>query len=260
MKKKMICTLALLSIGFASTAAVVVESSNQELETEDFYETTIAGCKFRCSFWGTFQIDRFGNPELPFAMITDPQGSFLHELSIGDAIDNTASYLTDNHPNGAISALHGNPFDGGGSPGQSYYFGFKAFQIGSTNPYFGWVKVTYTDHSVIVDEIGINDVANEPITVGQSDIAGLGTIQPVSFEVFPNPTVDFIQIRDNHDLPVQRADIYSQHGQLVRSISFSTYESDKDIDVSELKKGIYFLSVVFDDGTYGKQLFVKVDE
>ena len=73
--------------------------------------------------------------------------------------------------------------------------------------------------------------------------------------IYPNPASDFINI-DLKDMEDTRAIIYNKSGQIVKT--FDHDEIDKDLDVSDLIDGIYYVKVLDDKGViYGYEKLIK---
>ena len=68
--------------------------------------------------------------------------------------------------------------------------------------------------------------------------------------VYPNPANDYIFVGMNNDLPVQRIDIYDVTGKLkISSI-------EKEINVSGLESGMYFVNILTDKGVVTKKVTI----
>ena len=68
--------------------------------------------------------------------------------------------------------------------------------------------------------------------------------------VYPNPAYDYIIVGANNDSPVRRIDIYDVTGKLMIS------SVEKEINVSELESGMYFVRVLTDNGVVSKKITI----
>jgi len=74
----------------------------------------------------------------------------------------------------------------------------------------------------------------------------------IAFSVYPNPVQDFITVKSVDELSSLR--IYSVTGALYKVVDM-TSQNGRDIDVSDLSKGVYLLKVKFaDGGTYSSKI------
>ena len=62
-----------------------------------------------------------------------------------------------------------------------------------------------------------------------------------SFEIFPNPSKDFISIRIHEYAELKNLQVYNRLGQLV--ISINTSGNQQAIDISNLVHGVYYLKL-----------------
>lgn len=72
-----------------------------------------------------------------------------------------------------------------------------------------------------------------------------------NFKVYPNPAADFVNVQLSEGLKLERVNVYSASGQLVKS------ERNPVISVNDLAKGTYILEVVTDLGKAGKVVVVE---
>jgi hypothetical protein len=69
-----------------------------------------------------------------------------------------------------------------------------------------------------------------------------------SLTLYPNPTKNTFKIKTNYNIKIDAIDIYSILGKLV----YKTNIVDKNINISQLKPGIYTVKI-----TSGKQFIIK---
>ncbi len=70
---------------------------------------------------------------------------------------------------------------------------------------------------------------------------GMLTVTEIS--VFPNPSINEIYLRTNGAQGQVKVNIYNAIGKLVKLSRISKFEHDYFIDVSDLRNGVYFLSI-----------------
>lgn len=71
-----------------------------------------------------------------------------------------------------------------------------------------------------------------------------------SIKLFPNPTSQSLNIKS--DKPIANISIYNTVGKQIKTVTIN-----KQIDVSELKTGVYFLKAQFKDGKHSITKFIK---
>jgi len=72
-----------------------------------------------------------------------------------------------------------------------------------------------------------------------------------SFDVFPNPVSDVLNIRMKNNWSLEKVTIYNNLGQIVKTAQQNT------VDVSALSKGIYFVEVTTNQGKAVKKVIVR---
>ncbi|HLW41254.1 MAG TPA: T9SS type A sorting domain-containing protein, partial [Flavobacterium sp.] len=72
-----------------------------------------------------------------------------------------------------------------------------------------------------------------------------------SFEVYPNPVSDVLNIRMKNNLSLEKVTIYNNSGQIVKTAQQNT------VDISNLSSGIYFVEVTTNQGKAVKKIIVK---
>lgn len=72
-----------------------------------------------------------------------------------------------------------------------------------------------------------------------------------NFKVYPNPTSDFVNVQLSEGLKLERVNVYSASGQLVKT------ERNTSFSVNELAKGSYIIEVVTDLGKAAKTIIVE---
>ncbi|MFK7904126.1 MAG: T9SS type A sorting domain-containing protein, partial [Chitinophagales bacterium] len=90
-----------------------------------------------------------------------------------------------------------------------------------------------------------NDSNQSILNVGSSwknEIVDIETpLSEANVELYPNPSNDFIHIHTEAIL--QSAQIFDTQGQLKKKTDFTSFNSNKIVDIRDLPKGIYYLSL-----------------
>ena len=117
------------------------------------------------------------------------------------------------------------------------------------------------------------DLANEPIstlhsTVGNfqlyspgknvygkefSELVSINRIQSAPFKIYPNPTIQSVTLDVPHKWKIERIELLSSTGQLVKVIPTSL---DSKIPI-KMPSGIYFLKIYTSAGVFVEQLIIK---
>ena len=66
-------------------------------------------------------------------------------------------------------------------------------------------------------------------------------------QIFPNPVTDILTIRTKHF--IRSIVIFNTQGQIIKELPVKKHLDTADIDFSTIKKGVYFLNVIFNNGT-----------
>src|SRR5690554_233404 len=72
-----------------------------------------------------------------------------------------------------------------------------------------------------------------------------------SFDVYPNPVSDILNIRMKNDLTLEKVTVYNNSGQIVKTAQQNT------VDVSNLSSGVYFVEITTNQGIASKKVIVK---
>jgi hypothetical protein len=116
----------------------------------------------------------------------------------------------------------------------------------------GKMLIVFTSDATIRDE-GWD--ASYSITVGAPDKKTFGNL-----EIFPNPTNDFLNIRFSiNESQSVKLDLVSMKGEMIYSQSLGNFKGDfeRQIDLSSLTRGIYFLRITSDQGTTTTKVVVQ---
>lgn len=74
-----------------------------------------------------------------------------------------------------------------------------------------------------------------------------------SISLYPNPVQDRLNVQLEQDMSIKVMRIYNNQGQLLETISTAS----TSIDVADLESGLYWLSIVFDNGEELSRRFLK---
>ena len=97
------------------------------------------------------------------------------------------------------------------------------------------------DYSVAVENIDDcigNDTITISITTGIVEISSISSLR-----YYPNPVRDILNIKWNYDDNISQISIYDTYGKNSRNINISNSQSDVQIDMSMLAKGVYYLRI-----------------
>lgn len=104
------------------------------------------------------------------------------------------------------------------------------------------------------DLLNNNRVVNSIADIGAYEFdATLSAISPtidVFVNIYPNPVSSILNIKSSEQ--INNIEIYSTLGKRVFSASFSS-----TVDVSTLKKGVYFIKIFNDNGAFSTKKFIK---
>ena len=103
-------------------------------------------------------------------------------------------------------------------------------------------------------------VSNELYYIIEYDmILGTDDAKPeIAISIYPNPVQDDLSLDHNNQYLIKSIDISSLTGQKVKTIKNPNRSFLKTIDISDLKTGIYFLNIHFENGNVVVRNFVKL--
>jgi len=84
-----------------------------------------------------------------------------------------------------------------------------------------------------------------------SSIVSIDEFVQANFKVFPNPAADFVTVQLSEGLELEKVNVYSTSGRLVKS------ENTSVISLEELATGSYFLEVITSQGKATKTIIVE---
>lgn len=107
----------------------------------------------------------------------------------------------------------------------------------ATNPGFQTFNA-----SVQWDSLPVNTYSGLGAHVCDCKVVGVKEISnKISVSIYPNPAVNSIAI--NTSSFISKVDIYTVNGQLLKSVNFTGSLNNENINVSDLTKGFYFITV-----------------
>jgi sugar lactone lactonase YvrE len=99
--------------------------------------------------------------------------------------------------------------------------------------------------------IYVADQSNNKIRTITVRLLEINENNTILFKLYPNPVSSILNIQLAENLDFQKANIYNTLGQLIKA------ENKKEINVSDLSKGSYFIEVITDKGKATKSFIVE---
>lgn len=87
---------------------------------------------------------------------------------------------------------------------------------------------------------------NASLTVAEKEIEN-------SINIFPNPTNSKLTINNQSGMEIKNANLYNTNGQKIKSLNII----DKNIDVSNITSGVYFLTFILENTTIKKKIIIE---
>lgn len=148
-------------------------------------------------------------------------------------------------------------------PGSANFIAFGDIVFDSVHNYF---YATTTDFSTFgtgaVYDISGDYVSSFPagisaeaLAVNYTTFTSLDQEKTLQFAVYPNPAMDFIRIKNTSGEQLNAVKISNMQGEIVAYQKFLSETTS--LDVSSLSAGIYFVEVLFDNGSFAVQKVVK---
>jgi hypothetical protein len=132
------------------------------------------------------------------------------------------------------------------------YFALKLHL--NNNEYFGWIKLTSTWWYVNVEEFAYNTIPGAPILAGQTeDFSAINDIPLEDFKIYAAHGNLHIS-NTNRQNQINSVRIYNQMGQEVIYHSEKGYQTN--IDIKQLKPGLYIIKIITEDGIVVKKHFL----
>lgn len=129
--------------------------------------------------------------------------------------------------------------------------------VQNISPNFGTDTIPGVGHLIVIfNEVGVNHYDTIYFRGVTSKLAGIKTYEKESFILFPNPTADFIYLK-NIENEIKAVRIFNILGEEVFKTTFNKYENDLKINVSNLVNGQYFLNVLYSDNSTSRKKIIK---
>lgn len=212
--------------------------NQQQYVMIDFFSVTCGPCQDMAPIMDTIY-HYFGSNE---------QGLFM--MAIDQSFDNDMVLAFEEEYNTHYPSISG--IEGGGSAI------YEDYQI----PYYPSLILIAPNHEIVEQAIPIPETASEMVDLLES--YGLMTIgvkemsKNGSFEIFPIPAQDFIQIRHSQEKPIENIKIYTISGEsILLEKKTAILNSSTAVDISFLEKGIYLLSFEDLSGERHTKTFIK---
>ncbi|MEP1035624.1 cadherin domain-containing protein [Ekhidna sp.] len=209
-------TLTITEVGFGTSSITVTADDGSGITTSDAFEVTvievneapIVANSFPDGFSGE---EGFGSTQISYANVfSDPDGDeLIITVSSGNESVVTTSLIANNQ-----------------------------IQISEVGPGESTITVTADD--------GNGGTVSDSFTFTVTE-APLGFEDEIAIEVYPNPTVDFVNIRANGQMTIHLTDL---RGQAIKS---GTGESVR-MDLRQLKSGIYIVKISTGKSTSYKRI------
>lgn len=103
-------------------------------------------------------------------------------------------------------------------------------------------------------------INEETVQFAQTEMKAIAVLENISFNLFPNPAQDMLQVRAVGELSERyEVHVYSPMGYLVRSLPIQTSSGiyTKYIDIKDLSAGLYVVKVLRDNYSVSSSVFIK---
>lgn len=94
------------------------------------------------------------------------------------------------------------------------------------------------------------------VSAVNSTTLGVNDVISTKFNVYPNPASDIITITNNESIGIEKVSIIDINGRVVKIQSFAN-ESEIQVNISDLKAGVYIFNVSTKEGTATKKIIKK---
>ena len=76
-----------------------------------------------------------------------------------------------------------------------------------------------------------------------------------SLVFYPNPSNGSITLKNTNGFPIEKAEVYSVNGKRLKT--YTNLDSNKNLEMNSLTRGLYFLKIYSDKGTLTKKLILE---
>ncbi|MFZ1750429.1 MAG: peroxidase family protein [Saprospiraceae bacterium] len=101
--------------------------------------------------------------------------------------------------------------------------------------------IKHTSISSFQSNVFFSDECSENISLGTSNRSKV--LKETSLELFPNPVTNVVQLHLDHPFTGGAIVIYSSDGKIVKSFVVPAAQQDLNLDISDLKEGLYILTI-----------------
>ena len=115
-------------------------------------------------------------------------------------------------------------------------------------------ETTYEIQVQAVCEEGNESEWSAPIVV--TTLVGINSYLESNVTLYPNPAMEFVDVRIDGDVNVTGMEVYDVYGKLIRTVVGANNDSPLRINVSDFSAGLYFVRVTTEQGMVTKR-FVK---
>ena len=149
------------------------------------------------------------------------------------------------------------------------FFGFPSWRISSNVEggmgSMGWYKFTYGLGEIIVDngedhpgyDVVYYKTPNEEWGTPYDFFSGINDVATVNIKVYPNPANDRVLVSFNNE-KVNKLNIINLQGKTILTKEIQEKTKQIDLEISNLKEGIYFIELILDDNRkHRKKLIVN---
>lgn len=173
----------------------------------------------------------------------------LYVMAIDQTFDNEAVMGFESDYNIHFPAVSGS--QGGGS---SVY---EAYQI----PYYPSLILIAPDHTIVEQAIPVPNTASELIELLETYELQISSVEQLTSDsdlsIFPNPATSQLFIEAPQNKTIESIQVYSITGREILQFKNHSLSNSTSFSVENLDKGIYLISVLFENGERYSTKFAK---
>jgi len=135
---------------------------------------------------------------------------------------------------------------------------YEAYQI----PYYPSLILIAPDHSIVEQAIPVPNTTQELVdllenTYGLQAVSVKNVDNDNSYNLYPNPATHYFVLQAPRDREVENLSIYSITGKKLLQMDSFNDSKNIQVNIENLNKGMYLLSVEYKDGSRFSNRFVK---
>lgn len=135
-----------------------------------------------------------------------------------------------------------------GNNGNDFEKATVTFTTGNTTSLEVFAKTTRVNTWGKIDDVKI--VEKNPLSTS--------SYNSNSFQLYPNPTKNIINLKSNHSFTDIKVNIYNTLGKKLITEKFNSLDSNKiSIDISNLSKGVYIVEITHESGINNQKLIIE---